>query len=150
MIGGNVEKLTTAQAQERTGASRFALNRAVKSGALHPIRDNRGALLWDAEELDLWAGVRGAQRAAPATAQLSAQDTAHPAQAEIEALRDRLTQAESRAAQAEARATEAETRAAVAEARAEGAERLAAERIERIDDLRRMLDRPRRGWWPFG
>lgn len=44
----------------------------------------------------------------------------------------------------------------LAETRAEAAERLAQERAERIEDLRRMLPSPkgalrsqRRGWWPW-
>lgn len=140
MSGGDMERLTTAQAGKRAGVDRFALNRAAKAGVLHPIRDNRGALLWDAEELDRWAAERGARRAGTGREVPAAQDIA---QAEIAALRDRLADAEGRAAHAE-------TRAAVAEARAQGAEALAAERAERIEDLRRMLDAPRRrSWWPW-
>lgn len=120
--------LTTAQAAARSGASRFAIHRAIKSGALHPIRDNRGRYLFDAEELDAWAAER-AQRVALLLRDDSATEPAtDAAQADVDALRDRLADAEKRAAVAEA---------------------LAAERLERIEDLRIALAATR--WrWPWG
>ena len=122
-----MEKLTTAQAAARSGASRFAIHRAIKSGALHPVRDNRGRYLFDAEELDAWAAER-AQRVALLLRDDSATEPAtDAAQADVDALRDRLADAEKRAAVAEA---------------------LAAERLERIDDLRIALAAGR--WrWPW-
>ena len=87
MSAGPASRLTTAQAETRTGASRFALSRAAKAGELHPIRDNRGGLLWDPAELDAWAHERGPKRARAERAQ----DTA---QAEIAALRARLADLE--------------------------------------------------------
>lgn len=146
-----MQKMTTAQAAQRAKVSRFAIHRATKKGDLNPIRGNDGRFLFDAEDVDAWAAERARTVAqllpaakeaeAPHDVAQAAQDAA---QAEIEALRERLTDAESRAAQAEARAVVAETRAAVAEA-------VAAERAERIEDLRLALERPtRRGWWPFG
>ena len=130
-----MERLTTAQAAARIGASRFAIHRAKEKGLLNPIRDNRGRYLFDAEEIDALA----AQRAQPVAQSLRDDAPADPApdaaQVEIAALRDRL-------ADAERRATDAEKRAAVAEA-------LAAERLERIEDLRIALTAGR--WrWPWG
>ena len=87
MSGAGPELLTTAQAAQRAGVSRFTLNRAAKAGLLQPIRDNRGALLWDAEALDRWAGDRPAQGAHAVPAQ-------DAAQAEIAALRVQLAKAE--------------------------------------------------------
>lgn len=129
-----MERLTTAQAAARIGASRFAIHRAKEKGRLTPIRDNRGRYLFDAEEVDAWA----AQRAQPVAQSLRDDAPADlapdAAQVEIAALRDLL-------ADAERRATDAEKRAAVAEA-------LAAERLERIKDLRIALAAGR--WrWPW-
>lgn len=120
-------KLTTAQAAARSGASRFAIHRAIKSGALHPVRDNRGRYLLDADELDAWA----AERPQPVAQSLRDDSATEPppdaAQADVDALRDRLADAEKRAAVAEA---------------------LAAERLERIEDLRIALAAGR--WrWPW-
>lgn len=122
-----MERLTTAQAAARIGASRFAIHRAKEKGLLNPIRDNRGRYLFDAEEIDALA----AQRAQPVAQSLRNDAPADPApdaaQADVDALRDRLADAEKRAAVAEA---------------------LAAERLERIEDLRIALTAGR--WrWPW-
>lgn len=129
-----MEKLTTAQAAARSGASRFAIHRAVKSGALHPVRDNRGRYLFDAEELDAWSVTR-AHLVAQSLRDDSATEAAPAAaQSELDALRDRLT--------------DAETRARVAETQAEIAKAVAAERLDRIEDLRIALAATR--WrWPW-
>ena len=122
-----MERLTTAQAAARIGASRFAIHRAKEKGLLNPIRDNRGRYLFDAGEIDALA----AQRAQPVAQSLRDDAPADPApdaaQVEIAALRDRLADAERRAAVAEA---------------------LAVERLERIEDLRIALAAGR--WrWPW-
>ena len=122
-----MERLTTAQAAARIGASRFAIHRAKEKGLLNPIRDNRGRYLFDAEELDALA----AQRAQPVAQSLRDDAPADPApdaaQVEIAALRDLLADAEKRAAVAEA---------------------LAVERLARIEDLRIALAAGR--WrWPW-
>ena len=122
-----MERLTTAQAAARIGASRFAIHRAKEKGLLNPIRDNRGRYLFDAEELDALA----AQRAQPVAQSLRDDAPADPApdaaQVEIAALRDLLADAEKRAAVAEA---------------------LAAERLDRIEYLRIALAAGR--WrWPW-
>ena len=122
-----MERLTTAQAAARIGASRFAIHRAKEKGLLNPIRDNRGRYLFDAGEVDAWA----AQRAQPVAQSLRDDAPADPApdaaQVEIAALRDRLADAERRAAVAEA---------------------LAVERLERIEDLRIAVSAGR--WrWPW-
>ena len=122
-----MEKLTTAQAAARSGASRFAIHRAIKSGALHPVRDNRGRYLFDAEELDAWSATRAHLVAQSLRDDSATEPATDAAQAEITALRDRLADAEKRAAVAEA---------------------LAAERLERIEDLRIALTAGR--WrWPW-
>jgi excisionase family DNA binding protein len=122
-----MEKLTTAQAAARSGASRFAIHRAIKSGALHPVRDNRGRYLFDSEELDAWSATRAHLVAQSLRDDSATEPATDAAQAEITALRDRLADAEKRAAVAEA---------------------LAAERLERIDDLRIALAAGR--WrWPW-
>lgn len=54
----SAEHLTTKQAAERAGVSRFALLRAQKSGDLFAVKDNRGRWLWDADSLDAWAAER--------------------------------------------------------------------------------------------
>ena len=122
-----MERLTTAQAAARIGASRFAIHRAKEKGLLNPIRDNRGRYLFDAEEIDALA----AQRAQPVAQSLRNDAPADPApdaaQVEIAVLRDRLADAEKRAAVAEV---------------------LAAERLARIEDLRIALTAGR--WrWPW-
>ena len=118
-----MEKLTTAQAAARSGASRFAIQRAKEKGRLTPIRDNRGRYLFDAEELDVWAD----ERALLLRAEKPADPAPDAAQADVDALRDRLADAEKRAAVAEA---------------------LATERLERIEDLRIAFAATR--WrWPW-
>ena len=122
-----MERLTTAQAAARSGASRFAIQRAIKSSALHPIRDNRGRYLFDAEELDAWAAERAHAVEQRQRTEKPADPAPDAAQADVDALRDRLADAEKRAAVAEA---------------------LAAERLERIEDLRIALAGAR--WrWPW-
>lgn len=122
-----MEKLTTAQAAARSGASRFAIHRAIKSGALHPVRDNRGRYLFDAEELDAWSATRAHLVAQSLRDDSATEPATAAAQADVDALRDRLADAEKRAAVAEA---------------------LAAERLARIEDLRIALAAGR--WrWPW-
>jgi len=122
-----MEKLTTAQAAARSGASRFAIHRAIKSGALHPVRDNRGRYLFDAEELDAWSATRAHLVAQSLRDDSATEPATDAAQADVDALRDRLADAEKRAAVAEA---------------------LAAERLARIEDLRIALTAGR--WrWPW-
>lgn len=137
--GGGMDRITTAQAAERAGVSRWAIHRAKKSGDLTPIRANDGRFLFDPAEVDRWAAERARTVAQPSrnTSPHGADaNAAQPgAHAEIEAMRARLVEVE-------ARAVEAERRADVAEA-------LAAERAERIEDLRAVIAAPPR-WWPFG
>lgn len=122
-----MERLTTAQAAARSGASRFAIHRAIKSGALHPVRDNRGRYLFDAEELDAWSATRAHLVAQSLRDDSAPEPATDAAQVEITALRDRLADAEKRAAVAEV---------------------LAAERLARIEDLRIALAAGR--WrWPW-
>lgn len=132
-----MDRLTTAQAAQRTGTSRFTLHRAKNKGELNPVRGNDGRFMFDPEELDAWAERRARTVAQPLRDD-PAPDAAQPAaQAEIETLRAVLVETEKRA-------TDAERRAAVAEA-------LAEERAARIDDLRAMLPDARSGrWWPWG
>lgn len=122
-----MERLTTSQAAARIGVSRFAIQRAKEKGRLAPIRDNRGRYLFDVAEIDAWAAERAHAVEQRERASKPADPAPDAAQAEITALRDRLADAEKRAAVAEA---------------------LAAERLERIDDLRIALAAGR--WrWPW-
>lgn len=113
------ERLTTAQAEKRTGASRWALMRAHKSGVLPGERDNRGRWMWDADALDRWNEGRDTERT-PAVPQepaelprlraelLEARERAARAEGERDGLREALSEARSRAATAEQRAATAE------------------------------------------
>lgn len=118
------ERLTTAQAEKRTGASRWAILRAHKAGALRGERDNRGRWVWDADELDRWNESREQPEAAPAAPQdpqelgrlraevLEARERAARAEGERDGLREALTEARGRAEAAERRAAAAESEAA--------------------------------------
>lgn len=116
------ERLTTAQAEKRTGATRWAIMRAHKAGSLAGERDNRGRWVWDSEALDRWNENRDTQSA-----------TAPPPEhAELPRLRAELLEARERAARAEGERdglrealNEARTRATAAEQRARAAEETA-------------------------
>ena len=117
-------RLTTPQAEKRTGASRWALLRAQKAGTLRGERDNRGRWVWDADDLDRWNENRDQT---PPTAQdpadqqgleklraelMKARERAAWAEGERDGLREALTEARGRAEAAEQRATAAETETA--------------------------------------
>lgn len=122
-----MERLTTSQAAARIGVSRFAIQRAKEKGRLAPIRDNRGRYLFDVAEIDAWAAERAHAVEQRERASKPADPAPDAAQVEIAVLRDRLADAEKRAAVAEA---------------------LAAERLERIEDRRIALAAGR--WrWPW-
>lgn len=118
------ERLTTAQAEKRTGASRWAILRAHKAGALRGERDNRGRWAWNADELDRWNESRDQPEAAPTAPQepqevarlrvevLEARERAARAEGERDGLREALTEARGRAEAAERRAAAAESEAA--------------------------------------
>lgn len=113
------ERLTTAQAEKRTGATRWSIMRAHKAGALAGERDNRGRWIWDADALDAWNEARDTEHA-PAAPQepaeltrlraelLEARERAARAEGERDGLREALIEARSRAATAEQRAARAE------------------------------------------
>lgn len=132
------ERLTTSQAERHTGATRWALIRAHKAGALRGERDNRGRWQWDTDELDRWM----AERPEPQTAPEPQQD-----RQEVEHLRADIMEARERAARAEGERdglrealTDARSRAEAAEQRAAAAERETA----------RLLEATGRGWrWPW-
>jgi hypothetical protein len=105
------DRLTTPEAERRTGATRWALLRAAKAGALRAERDNKGRWIWDGDALDAWAAKRPEpeNKAEPAPeapalwVELSdAKERAARAEGEREGLRVALTQAEKRAESAEA------------------------------------------------
>jgi hypothetical protein len=132
-----MERLTTAEAVKRTGASRFVIHRAKNKGELNPVRGNDGRFMFDPEELDAWAELRARTVAQPLRGDDVPEAAQPAAHSEIEALRAALVETEKRA-------TDAEKRAAVAEA-------LADERAARIEDLRAMLPAARSArWWPWG
>jgi len=125
------ERLTTAQAERRSGASRWALARARKAGDLWAEQDNRGRWCWDGDALDRWAALRPVEplpiEAAPkpaetrpeaqavegiAAALMEARERAARAEGERDGLRVALDQANARATAAEARAVAAESETA--------------------------------------
>lgn len=132
-----MEKLSLREAVKHFDVSRPTLSKALKNGVLSGVRDGQGNWTIDPAELarlyrprvaDAVNAVKGdADKLPTANRLLPAKDDA-----EILALRERLADAEKRAAVAEA---------------------LAEERAARIDDLRRMLPapdaKPRPSWWPW-
>ena len=109
--GGMGERLTTPEAEKRTGATRWAILRAHKAGDLRGERDNKGRWVWDSDALDAWATKRPEQEkkaeAAPEAPNLwpelsEARERAARAEGERDGLRVALTQAEKRAESAEA------------------------------------------------
>lgn len=50
--------LTPKQAADRVGCGRSSVMRALKSGALHAIRDNENRWQIEPEAVDRWAGAR--------------------------------------------------------------------------------------------
>ena len=124
------DRLTTPEAEKRTGATRWALLRAHKTGALRAERDNKGKWIWDGDALDAWAAKRpepenkAEPEAAPPALWLElsdAKERAARAEGERDGLRVALTQAEKRAESAEAETAR----------------------------LREAAERRGRGWWPF-
>jgi hypothetical protein len=97
-----LERLTTAEAVKRTGASRFAIHRAKNKGELHPVRGNDGRFMFDPAELDAWADQRARTVAQPLRAEPAPEAAHAAAHAEIERLRAALTVAEALTARAEA------------------------------------------------
>lgn len=136
------ERLTTPQAEKRTGATRWALMRAHKAGTLRGERDNRGRWQWDADELDRWT----AQRPEPDTAQQPPQEPQD--RAEVERLRADVLEARERAARAEGERDGLREALTDARSRAEAAEQRAAVAESETARLREATER-RRGWWPF-
>lgn len=139
--------LTATQAAQAAGVSRWAIHRAIKSMSIKAMRDNRNVWRISPDELAAWCAATVAQplRAQPA------------AQGELQAdalalLRDKLLEAEQRAAVSDARAQAAERSEAAAVARADAAERARDQAEADRDQWRAMADRlaVRRRWWPFG
>jgi hypothetical protein len=123
------ERLTTPEAEKRTGATRWAILRAHKGGALRGERDNRGRWMWDSDALDAWT----AKRPEP-------ENKAEP-QAEAPALWVELSEAKERAARAEGERDGLRVALTQAEKRAESAE---------METARLREEAGRRGrWWPF-
>lgn len=120
------DRLSTPQAERRTGATRWALLRAHKAGALQAQRDNRGRWWWDSDDLTAW---------------LTTREQPDPPPAPVEAA-DRFAALVERAARAEGVAEGLRAALMHAESRAERAE-AEAERW-------REQARQRRRWWPWG
>jgi hypothetical protein len=137
-------KLTLREAAKMFDVSRPTLTKALKSGKItgEPVyRDGPGTPVteWrvDQAELNRVYRPRSANEQVDIAANLSTLNRGLPdkVEAELSALRERVIEAEKRAAVAEA---------------------LAEERAGRIEDLRRMLPSfgsaqvPRKAWWKFG
>lgn len=124
--------MSPAQAAQVAGVSRWSILRAIKSFKLKAKRDNRNGWRIAPDDLAEWCAAQGAHRVHDSA------DTQDTAQLDAVAeLRERLAEAERRAAVSDARAEAAERARDLAEAQAEAwraiADKLAA---------------PRR-WWPF-
>lgn len=158
-------RLSTAQVTKQFNVSRFALGRAGKSGILKPMRDNKGGLLYDEDEIRAWLDERPAHGAHGVRAQdselVSAQAHITALAAELSETKHKLQVTEERLAGAERllsekdeRIEEHRLRAAAAEARADKAE-ARADRAEKradraTDDVRTLsAQAKRRRWWPF-
>lgn len=138
--------MSPAQAAQVAGVSRWSILRAIKSLKLKAQRDNRNGWRIAPDDLAAWCAAQGAHMVRDSA---SAQAIAHvDAVAE---LRERLAASETRAAALESerdslreKLADANLRAAVAAARAEsnGADR---------DQWRAMAEKlaARRRWWPF-
>lgn len=134
------ERLTTAQAEKRTGASRWSILRAHKAGALRGERDNRGRWVWDADDLDRWNENR--DQTAPAAPGPQDQEPLEKLRAELMEARERAARAEGERDGLREALTEARGRAEAAEQRAMAAETETARMREAAE---------RRGpWWRFG
>lgn len=126
--------LSIREAVKHFDVSRPTLSKALKSGKLTGVQDGQGQWSIDPSELARVyqprpAEVDKANKDSPVN--LSTMNT--PLSGEVERLRERLAEAEQRAAVAEA---------------------LAEERARHLDDLRRMLPAPApmprlRRWWPW-
>ena len=124
--------LSLREAVKHFDVSRPTLQKALKSGKLSGVQDGQGHWTIDPAELARVYQPRKLDTVKVEHAlqdKLSNQNT--PLSGEVEALRERLSEMEKRAAVAEA---------------------LAEERGRHIDDLRRILPSPtqaRRRWWPW-
>ncbi len=125
--------LSLREAVKHFDVSRPTLQKALKSGKISGVHDGKGRWTIDPAEMARIYQPRESEAAKAGSDlpdNLSGKNT--PLSREIETLRERLSEAEKRAAVAEA---------------------LAEERGRHIDDLRRMLPapmQPRRKWWPWG
>lgn len=124
-------KLSIREAVKHYAVSRPTLQKALKSGKISGVQDEQGHWTIDPSELARLYHPRSAEVVKvdkPLPGNLTTGNT--PCAGQVEALKERLA--------------EAERRAAVAEA-------LAEERGRHIEDLRRMLPAPegptRRRWW---
>lgn len=125
----SVAKLSIREAVKLYNVSRPTLTKALKTGKLSGVQDGKGRWEIDPSELS-----RAYQPREVLTGQKSDEFTGFTEsdRIELERLKAALTSAE---------------------ARADAAEKLAQERAERIEDLRRMLPPPaqaKTGWrWPW-
>ncbi len=143
--------LSIREAVKHFDVSRPTLTKALKSGKIAGVQDGQGQWHIDPSELARIYKTRkpeAVNAVSDEPGNLSIANT--PLAAEVEVLRERLAQAEQRAA--------------VAEAEKRILADLAEERARHLDDLRRMLTPPttpptpepapapiptRRRWWPF-
>ena len=128
--------MSPAQAAHRAGTSRWTIMRAVKSGDLKAIRDNRNRWRIEAGDLDAWRSHTPHTVRAHPGAHPDAHPPAHPDEPpaalreELAALRERV---EGLTARAEAAEQDRDAWRRQSEALAEA---LSARRL-------------RRGWWPW-
>lgn len=128
-----MKNLSLREAVKLFDVSRPTLTKALNSGKLSGVRNHKGQ--WEISPSEVTRVYRP-RSAEPANhgkteqVKFTTQNTPH--NADIDRLKAEL---------------------ALAEARAEAAEKLAQERAERIEDLRRMLPSPQQSsgssWWPW-
>ena len=129
-----VDKLSIREAVKHFDVSRPTLQKALKSGKISGVQDGQGTWTIDPSEMARIYHPRQDEVVKDGGQEhenLSTKNT--PLHGQVEALKERLADAEKRVAIAEA---------------------LAEERGKHIEDLRRMLPAPeggqsRRRWWPW-
>ena len=130
-----MDNLSIREAVKHYQVSRPTLTKALKSGKISGEKDGQGQWQIDPSELARVYQPRssGVDNTGKNVAGNFTTANTPPAAVELERLKGAL---------------------AIAEARAEAAEKIAQERADRIEDLRRMLPAPsagmKRRWWRWG
>lgn len=129
-----VAKLSIREAVKIYNVSRPTLSKALKKGSLSGEKNGQGQWQIDHSELTRVYQPRSNEVDKGGKGEVENLSTMNtPISVELERLKGAL---------------------AIAETRAEAAEKIAQERADRIEDLRRMLPAPtasaKRRWWPWG